>query len=143
MTFADWFGMGTVIVIVVVTAACYGHAGRTYAEGKSERIPSPSGFALVYRYIQLSTIGLGVATFAWEHPALLRLHTDPVLVYGASGVALLGLLLFVAKGAAPDDTTMQQIMVSVAPFIAMALVVVALLIYWPDLTLVLPNLISR
>ncbi len=54
-----------------------------------------------------------------------------------------GLLLFVAKGAAPDDTTMQQIMVSVAPFIAMALLVVAILIVFPGLTLILPNLISR
>ena len=54
-----------------------------------------------------------------------------------------GLLLFVAKGAAPDDTTIQEIIVSVAPFIAMALVVVAILIYWPGITLVLPNLISR
>ena len=54
-----------------------------------------------------------------------------------------GLLLFVAKGAAPDDTTMQQIILSVAPFIAMALVVVAMLIYWPEITLILPNLISR
>ncbi len=54
-----------------------------------------------------------------------------------------GLLLFVAKGAAPDDTTMQQIMISVAPFIAMAMLVVAILIAFPGLTLVLPNLISR
>ncbi len=54
-----------------------------------------------------------------------------------------GLLLFVAKGAAPDDTTIQEIIVSVAPFIAMALIVVAILIYWPGITLVLPNLISR
>ncbi len=54
-----------------------------------------------------------------------------------------GLLLFVVKGAAPDDTTMQQIIVSVAPFIAMALLVVAILITFPGLTLILPNLISR
>ncbi|MDE0059573.1 MAG: TRAP transporter large permease [Defluviicoccus sp.] len=54
-----------------------------------------------------------------------------------------GLLLFVAKGAAPDDTTIQEIIVSVAPFIAMALIVVAMLVYWPEITLVLPNLISR
>ncbi len=54
-----------------------------------------------------------------------------------------GLLLFVAKGAAPDDTTIQEIIVSVAPFIAMALIVVAMLIYWPEITLVLPNLISH
>jgi tripartite ATP-independent transporter DctM subunit len=54
-----------------------------------------------------------------------------------------GLLLFVAKGAAPDDTTMQQIIVSVTPFIAMALAVVVLLIAVPEITLILPNLITR
>src|SRR5687768_14995697 len=47
-----------------------------------------------------------------------------------------GLLLFVAKGAAPD-TSMREIIVSVAPFIAIALGVVVLLIAFPELTLVL------
>ena len=54
-----------------------------------------------------------------------------------------GLLLFVVKGAAPTDTTMKEIILSVAPFIMMALLVVLLLIAVPELTLVLPNLISR
>ncbi len=53
-----------------------------------------------------------------------------------------GLLLFVAKGAAPPETTMRQIIVSVLPFIAMALLVVALLIAVPQITLVLPRLIG-
>ena len=52
-----------------------------------------------------------------------------------------GLLLFVAKGAAPD-TSMREIIVSVAPFIGIALFVVALLIAFPDLTLVLPRLMA-
>ncbi len=51
-----------------------------------------------------------------------------------------GLLLFVAKGAAPKGTTMKQIIVSVLPFIAMAMGVVAVLILFPDLTLFLPQL---
>ncbi|NQU69858.1 MAG: TRAP transporter large permease [Rhodospirillales bacterium] len=54
-----------------------------------------------------------------------------------------GLLLFVAKGAAPDSTTMQEIIYSVMPFIGMALLVVALLITFPEITLILPNLINR
>ncbi len=54
-----------------------------------------------------------------------------------------GLLLFVVKGAAPDDTTMQQIIISVAPFVGMAMLVVALLIAVPEITLLLPNLINR
>jgi len=52
-----------------------------------------------------------------------------------------GLLLFVAKGAAPD-TSMREIIVSVAPFIVIALGVVALLIAVPDLTLVLPRMMA-
>lgn len=51
-----------------------------------------------------------------------------------------GLLLFVAKGAAPPQTTMREIIVSVFPFIGLALLVVALLIAFPVLTTFLPAL---
>ncbi len=51
-----------------------------------------------------------------------------------------GLLLFVAKGAAPKGTTMKQIIMSVLPFIAMAMMVVGLLGLFPSLTLFLPQL---
>jgi len=54
-----------------------------------------------------------------------------------------GLLLFVAKGAAPSSTTMRQVIVSVLPFIFMALLLVALLIAAPQVTLFLPDLINR
>jgi tripartite ATP-independent transporter DctM subunit len=53
-----------------------------------------------------------------------------------------GLLLFVAKGAAPD-TSMGEIIVSVFPFILLAVSVVALLLVFPELTLFLPRLIMR
>lgn len=52
-----------------------------------------------------------------------------------------GLLLFVAKGAAPD-TSMREIIVSVTPFIAIALGVVVLLVAFPGLTLWLPRLMA-
>ena len=52
-----------------------------------------------------------------------------------------GLLLFVAKGASPA-TPMRDIVLSVAPFIAIALGVVVLLILVPQLTLVLPRLMA-
>jgi len=54
-----------------------------------------------------------------------------------------GLLLFVVKGAAPDNTTMQEIIYSVLPFILLAMLLVALLIVVPEITLILPDLISR
>ncbi len=53
-----------------------------------------------------------------------------------------GLLLFVAKGASPQ-TSMREIVLSVAPFIAMALAVVALIIVFPKLALLLPGMIAR
>jgi len=52
-----------------------------------------------------------------------------------------GLLLFVAKGASPEST-MGQIVRSTAPFIALALVVVVLLIAVPEIVLWLPRLMA-
>lgn len=54
-----------------------------------------------------------------------------------------GLLLFVAKGAAPEGTTMRDVIVSVLPFIAMSMLVVALIIAFPILTLWIPSLIAH
>ena len=50
-----------------------------------------------------------------------------------------GLLLFVMKGVAPPGTTMRQIYTSAFPFIGCSLVLVALLIAFPDLALWLPS----
>jgi tripartite ATP-independent transporter DctM subunit len=52
-----------------------------------------------------------------------------------------GLLLFVAKGAAPQ-ASMREIIVSVTPFVGIVLAVVGLLIAVPDLTLILPRLMA-
>ena len=52
-----------------------------------------------------------------------------------------GLLLFVAKGASPEST-MGEIVRSTAPFIALALAVVALLIAFPQLALWLPRMMT-
>jgi len=52
-----------------------------------------------------------------------------------------GLLLFVAKGASPG-TSMRDIVMSVAPFVALTLCVVALLIAVPQLALWLPRLMA-
>lgn len=53
-----------------------------------------------------------------------------------------GLLLFVAKGAAPAGTTMREIIVSVTPFIALALLLVVVLLLLPELALLLPRLMA-
>ena len=51
-----------------------------------------------------------------------------------------GLLLFVMKGVAPAGTTMKQIYTSAFPFIGCSLLLVTLLIVWPNLALWLPSL---
>jgi len=47
-----------------------------------------------------------------------------------------GLLLFVAKGAAPPETTMREVIVSVFPFILLAMAVVVLLLLVPQIALI-------
>ena len=54
-----------------------------------------------------------------------------------------GLLLFVIRGAAPASTTMREIIGSAAPFVGLALAVVALLVAFPQMTLFLPGLVGR
>lgn len=53
-----------------------------------------------------------------------------------------GLLLFVAKGAAPAGTTMQQIIESVYPFILLALLAALTIIVMPQIALWLPRFIA-
>lgn len=51
-----------------------------------------------------------------------------------------GLLLFVMKGVSPPDTSMRDIYVSAIPFIGCAMVLVGLLIIWPEIATWLPSL---
>ncbi len=50
-----------------------------------------------------------------------------------------GLLLFVMKGVAPPDTTMREIYLSAIPFIACSLLLVGLLVLFPQIALWLPG----
>jgi TRAP-type C4-dicarboxylate transport system permease large subunit len=54
-----------------------------------------------------------------------------------------GLLLFVMKGVATPDITMRQIIVSVLPFIGLALLTVALVVLFPPIATWLPSLVVR
>lgn len=53
-----------------------------------------------------------------------------------------GLLLFVMKGVAPPGTTLEQIILSVLPFILLSLLVVAMIIIWPSLATFLPEIME-
>lgn len=51
-----------------------------------------------------------------------------------------GLLLFVMKGVSPPDTTMRDIYIAALPFIGCSILLVALMIIWPEIALWLPSL---
>ena len=51
-----------------------------------------------------------------------------------------GLLLFVMKGVSPPDTTMRDIYVAALPFMGCAILLVAMLIFFPGIALWLPGL---
>lgn len=51
-----------------------------------------------------------------------------------------GLLLFVMKGVSAPGTTMRDIYVAAVPFMACSMLLVGLLIVWPDIALWLPSL---
>ena len=50
-----------------------------------------------------------------------------------------GLLLFVLKGVSPPDTTMRDIYVAALPFIGCSILLVGLLILFPEIALWLPG----
>ena len=54
-----------------------------------------------------------------------------------------GLLLFVMMGVAPQGTTLWQVALAAAPYIGCALVVLVLLIVFPELATYLPSLMTR
>lgn len=51
-----------------------------------------------------------------------------------------GLLLFVMKGVSPPDTTMRHIYVAALPFMGCSILLVGLLILWPQIALWMPGL---
>ena len=54
-----------------------------------------------------------------------------------------GLLLFVMMGVAPEGTTLWQVAKAAAPYIGCALIVLVLLIIFPELGTYLPNLMVK
>ncbi len=111
------------------------------------------GMLLVLMFLGcfMDQVSMMMITIPLFMPVVLGLGLDPIW-FGVLMLMILeislatppfGLLLFVAKGAAPEGTSMRDIILSVIPFIGMALLVVALLIIYPQITLWLPGLILR
>jgi TRAP-type C4-dicarboxylate transport system permease large subunit len=54
-----------------------------------------------------------------------------------------GTNLFVMKGLAPPDTTMEEVYVAGLPFIALDILGIALIIAFPSIAMFLPNLMVQ
>jgi TRAP-type C4-dicarboxylate transport system permease large subunit len=54
-----------------------------------------------------------------------------------------GLLLFTMKGVAPSSVTMHQVYMAAMPYIAMSLLILALIFFFPAIATWLPDLLSR
>ena len=53
-----------------------------------------------------------------------------------------GMLLFVMKGVAPKDVTIQQICMASIPYIIFDVLIMAIIIVWPPIALWLPSLVQ-
>jgi TRAP-type C4-dicarboxylate transport system permease large subunit len=81
-------------------------------------------------------------------PVTVALKMDPIwfgiiivkLVEISTVTPPVGVNLFAVLGAAGKDTNIQQVSMGVLPFIAFEIVVLALLVLFPEITLWLPSL---
>jgi tripartite ATP-independent transporter DctM subunit len=53
-----------------------------------------------------------------------------------------GMLLFVMKGVAPKDVTMEQIILAAVPYMIFDILIMAMIIVWPSIALWLPSLLK-
>ena len=89
-------GTAVVTAIAVVSARHYDHRGEAYREDR-EPNTSIGHFRYVYRLLQLSTIGIGIAAFWSDQPWLLKLHHYPFIQLVGLLLAMLAASLFVAS----------------------------------------------
>lgn len=99
----------------------------------------------------LDTIPLMMITVPIFYPIIFKLGLDPIWFSSVMIVAIkigaytppYGMLLFVMKGVAPKDTTMMEIYKSILPFIIIDIVLIALIIIFPQIALLLPGLMGQ
>lgn len=96
----------------------------------------------------MEQIAIMMITLPIFMPIVKALGIDPiwfaVLMLMNLQIALMtppfGLLLFVMKGVAPPDVQMHTIYRAAVPFIVMDIIVIGVVIVWPDIALFLPRL---
>ncbi len=116
----------------------------------------PFGYLMAYCFMMfilgmfMEAFAMMILTLPLMFPLLISVGYDPVWL-GIITIQLIsiglvtppvGLNVYVVKGASPIPLTLEDIFIGVGPFIIAAFVLLALLIAFPQITLVLPNLMS-
>lgn len=83
------------VTAALMSAIFYDHRGRKYADGKNQKIKSPWLFGAVYRYVQISTLGIALVSMFSDAPALLEIHESLALRYAGVALAAIGLAIFI------------------------------------------------
>ncbi len=98
----------------------------------------------------MDQVSMVLLTLPFFMPLALKVGIDPtwlmVLMLIAMEISLLtppfGLLLYVMKGVAPPEITLGKIYAAALPFILLEIVVMAILILWPDVAIWLPTVLK-
>lgn len=99
----------------------------------------------------MDQVSMILLTLPFYIPLAMSHHIDMtwlmLLILVAMELSLLtppfGLLLFVMKGVAPRDIPLSSVYAAAAPFVALKLLVLAILVFWPRLATWLPDLILK
>jgi protein-S-isoprenylcysteine O-methyltransferase Ste14 len=90
--------VGLLLLISLPAASAgffYFYDRRRYSEGKQGNIPILPGFRAAYRWVQLSTIAVVVASLCTHYSILLQLHHSTGLFYGGMSCCATALGLYV------------------------------------------------
>ncbi len=156
--------MGTVkvsVMMLTIMAAAIGFSQILAFTGASRDLlqfvvaltESPIALMLMMQVVLLflgcfmEQIAIMLITLPIFMPIIHAMNIDPiwfaVLMLINLEIALMtppfGLLLFIMKGVAPPEIKMQSIYASVLPYIAVNLIVIGVVLAWPDLVLFLPR----
>lgn len=88
-----------VVGIAIISARAYDHSERHYAQN---RRPAGSShvFAAIYRYLQVSSIAIGLGALWWSSPWFLPLHANPILGLAALVASVMAAATFVGAKSA-------------------------------------------
>jgi len=89
--------IGTVFILSypMISASFFRFDRQRYAQGKRGHIPAIPGFRNVYRWVQVSTAIVAVASLFCHHPLLLQLYVPVALLYVGPVVCIVATALFI------------------------------------------------